>query len=272
MLPWDQIVVRGSEGVDGGALVDRLSVEAASTARDLTEWVDWSWASSTSFDATGFGGTLSDWSDFESDGTVCVSIGAGLLDPSGNASSAAQQCFPVLGVGPIQDELAFDGSASFGRWGDVEVLGSAADPSELCETECCAALHLDELHGRGPGVALRLNASGRSVLGVRYRWLLPEADETVATAVPVLRISTTAGGRAFDELPVIELDAPVDGHPRGTEWLTAEVELVGDPAELGVDVTAAARHDVFDTFVGVEGDVPLANLVATLLIDRIELR
>ena len=161
VLPWDMLYARVSEPIDAKALSAAVVLSPASGAANVN-WqlgpasVDWLGGVSVS-------GYRTSWADFT--GNATFSVAGGLVDPSGNASSAVSTPLTFLDV---PKAAAFSGATPPAMWGQTQV----ATGSDACGT-ASSCIEIGPLDGpcsaQAGGLAGRLDATGAKTIAVTYR-------------------------------------------------------------------------------------------------------
>ena len=231
VLPWDTLYARLSEPVDGKALTSAITLSPASG----TAAVSWE-LGSTSVDWLGgvsMTGQRSSWSDFS--GAATFAVAGGLLDPSGNASSATSTSLTFLDV---PKGAAFSGATPPAMWGQAQI----ATGTESCGTSssCIEIGPLDGPCSAQPGgLAARLDATSAKSISVTYRMRVASqygqpywGGTGFSLAVP-----GKSAQSATDPNLTVQFSETTDAtYNYATDWVTANLDV---PAQGEVGLALA---------------------------------
>lgn len=233
-LPWDPVNVWLSEPLAPDAVAASISVAAPADTDDPTrravtivaEPDAGSWTGSTRLQLVP--------STWDAHGTETVAVGAGLLDPAGNASVPSSTTVAVLGVPPARSVVTFGLDGPLSSWGAAGIAGLPDQPDPRCEGGSCAILgptrHLVGCPGQNAGIAARVTPGSK--LSIRYRLA---AEHAALDDMFGVTLVTHDGGTSTPSLAVPPLtdDGSGSATPFRSAWTTAEVDL---PATTGSEI------------------------------------
>jgi hypothetical protein len=227
VLPWDALYARMSEPVDAKAFSSAIALSPAKGTSNVswqlgTSSVDW-------LGSVSILGYRTSWSDFS--GAATLGVAGGLVDPSGNASSALSTQLTFVDV---PKAATFSGATPPAMWGKSQI----ATGSDACGTSS-SCVEIGPIQGpctvEAGGIAGRLDANG-SKLSVTFR--LRAASQYGqpywgGVAFSVASPGVAAQTETDPSLQVQFTQTTDPTYPWATDWVTANMDLPKSSSEIG---------------------------------------
>ena len=228
VLPWDTLYARMSEPIDSKSLSSAISLSPANGTASVN------WQIGTSVDwvgAVSVTGYRKSWDDFT--GVAAFGVAGGLVDPSGNASSATSTQLQFLSVPKAS---AFSGATPPAMWGKSQIATGA----DACGTDP-SCIELGPLQGpctADPGgIAGRFDAAGGKTLAIKFRLRAQsQSGQPYLMSGPGFDVAAPGASAqmAYDASLTIQFNPTSDTtYPYATDWLTANITLPASSGEVG---------------------------------------
>jgi hypothetical protein len=218
VLPWDALYARISEPVDSKTLASAIALSPTNGTANVS-WelgptsIDW-------LGGVSMTGHRTSWSDFS--GSATFSVAGGLVDPSGNASSAVSTPLTFLDV---PKAAAFSGATPPAMWGATQV----ASGTESCGT-ASSCIEIGPLDGpctaQAGGLAARLDATSAKTISVVYRMRIASQYGQPYFGGTGFSLATPgkAAQSASDPTLTVQFNQTTDAtYNYATDWVTANL-------------------------------------------------